>query len=151
MVRRPLWIVLVPVFFCGCSTVPQTNRAVAARAPSALVYSVPETRQEVAAKDGAPPVSLPGAISSEVQPKPTSAVVVHLESFRTKPHAEAAANTLDRRYDISGGPISVRMVNLPGKGRWYRVVMGGFSAKQEALEFCKAVRREKKDCNVLKE
>ena len=54
---------------------------------------------------------------------------LHLTSFKTKQKAEKEVNKLQRQNQNA----FVDKINLPGKGRWYRICVGPFSTRAEAL------------------
>ena len=72
----------------------------------------------------AEPIGEPPAIT------PDAAFVVHLGSFRLRREADAeVARLMGLGYDARA-----LHVNVPGKGPWYRVVMGAFATFAEARE-----------------
>jgi cell division septation protein DedD len=59
---------------------------------------------------------------------PESAYVIHLGSFRLRREADAEVERL-RGLGVDARALHV---NVPGKGPWYRVVVGGFASFAEA-------------------
>jgi len=76
---------------------------------------------------------LPPAVGASRAPSapstPASPVYLQIASFKTTADADA----LKARIALAGQPASVVSMDLPGKGTYYRVRVGPFANKEEAL------------------
>ena len=94
----------------------------------------PDAVAEAQPKPPAPPVAQPKAtaqptteVSKEVKP-PKGSFTVQLASFKDQNSAKKFA----ARFQDLKPKATVRTVDLPGKGRWYRVQVGQLSSRDEA-------------------
>ena len=62
---------------------------------------------------------------------------IHLASFKDFGNANAFVNTLKKKEEI----VFWREVDVPGKGLFYRVYLGRYRDKIEALRFCKELKK----------
>ncbi len=97
-----------------------TAETVAEASEGDTVEPAPATGPETAASGGAWPDTF----------------VVHLSSWQHRTHAEQEL----RRIRNLGYPTRVVQVEIPGKGRWYRVVLGAFPDSLSAMLVADALR-----------
>ncbi len=100
-------------------------------------------------KSGQKPVNIPpipvGRDGHSQAPKPAPAPVekapsapnkgsltIQVGSFKDQGEADSRAGRLK---SVSGVDARVVKVNIPGKGTWYRVQVGGFSSREEAMSY----------------
>jgi len=105
-----------------------------AAAPGAGVKAAP-----IAPSDSGKPVPLPptGWQTAETMVSPDWAgrpptYVIHFSSYRERSKAERDAVEISKQY---GRPAYAAEVNLPGRGVWYRVIMGDFATAIAATSF----------------
>lgn len=84
-----------------------------------------------------------GAPPPEAQVEPRSGAwpdtfVVHISSWQHRSHAEHEI----RRVRDLGYPTHIVRVEIPGKGRWYRVVLGSFPDSFSAMIVADALRED---------
>jgi cell division septation protein DedD len=111
--------------------VPNQKTVTTPRAPSSTASTVPP-----------PPASAPTAAEPK---KPSSApgtstpgrYTVQVASFREEESARKLALALK-----SVREVTIHPVDLPGKGRWYRVQAGGFLSRQEADALAARLQKE---------
>lgn len=89
------------------------------------------------------PSSIETAESTESAPELAAGAwpdsfVIHLSSWQHRSHAE---NEISRVREL-GYPAHVVRVEIPGKGRWYRVVLGAFPDSFSACIVADALREE---------
>jgi hypothetical protein len=104
----------------------------------------PETLPEQSTSQPAPP--------SEERTRPPSSqgtYIIHLASFRNKAYAE----DLVARMENQGYTTVLTPVDIPNKGRWYRVKLSGFGSLTEAEKAQKAVEQAEKltDTKIVRE
>ncbi len=115
-----------------------------ARGPAAIPERLVAQATPLPADVDSPRASPPGertAAVHETRPIPdaqaesTLPYGVHVESFTTRAEVAVAK----RRYFALDCPITVRTVNLEGKGTWHQIILGQFADKAEAQEFSKGL------------
>lgn len=95
--------------------------------PQALSESSPDPSPRGAATES--PARAP---SSEVPvPAARDRWAVHFASYQKRENAEKDAGDLGRRL---GEPTQVVRVEIPGRGTWYRVLVGAFATEREARQ-----------------
>ncbi len=97
-------------------------------APTALPAT--ETRKPV-------PVAAGGWHNAETMVSPdwtghAPTYVVHFSSYRERAKAEREALVIGKRY---GRPAYAAQVTIPGRGLWYRVILGDFDTASAAHDF----------------
>lgn len=68
--------------------------------------------------------------AEEAGPPGRGSFEVQLAAYRERPQAEE----LTKKFAGSGFTPRVVMKDLPGKGRWFRVIVGGFESRQTAQD-----------------
>ena len=63
---------------------------------------------------------------------------LNIASFRNKGNA----NRLMKELEDKGYEAFVEKANIPGKGTWYRVAVGRFSSREEALTFARGLKEK---------
>lgn len=113
----------------------------------------------VKGKQEAVPSPPPEPVTPAVQPKPAAPVpavekappekekpavreefLVQVVSYKEKSKAE----TLVKKISGMGYPSRTEVIDLPDKGKWFRVVMGGFPSRAEAQTAVNAISRKNK-------
>ncbi len=61
---------------------------------------------------------------------------VHVESFPTGMEADQAAG----KYVDAGFPVTIKVVDLPGKGTWHRIILGRLTSRTEAKAYAEKVK-----------
>lgn len=114
----------------GATATTATTTASSAEATPPATGSDPETEAPVA-----PPVG-PGGPGGPGGP-PSGAWGVQVGAFPTQSEADA------RRADLAWSDLSsyVLPVDLPGRGRWYRVRLGAFPQRSDAVEAARRIQR----------
>jgi cell division protein FtsN len=109
--------------------VPLTDRQTDKVAPAVEVQGVAATPDPKPAAPAAPPVKPepPAAVGQPEGEKREVKYALQIGSFPDRPEAEAFA----LRYDAQD-PYVIQS-EIPGKGLWYRVRMGGYQTQKEAL------------------
>jgi cell division septation protein DedD len=69
---------------------------------------------------------------------PTSGYTVNIASFRDKGNADRLMKELEEK----GYEAFIEKVNIAQKGTWYRVAMGRFSSREEALTFAQGLKEK---------
>ena len=82
-----------------------------------------DKREYPATGKPAPAQAKPGAKASKQR-----RYTLHIASFRKEPYAQKQLAALKSK----GVKARVQMVDLPGKGRWYRLLAGDFATKTQA-------------------
>ncbi len=78
----------------------------------------------------------------------SSRYVVQIGAYRSANMVAWAWSNLRKRYDLgSGAPLSTS-IDLPGKGRFYRLSVAGFDTPAEAAGLCRAIKSRKGACFV---
>ena len=75
----------------------------------------------------------------EVSPSDHRLYAVHVSSHKIKSLAEREAQTL-RRKQYS---VTIKRVNIPGKGLFYRVLVGRFPSRQQALQTARKLKGQR--------
>lgn len=90
------------------------------------------------------PVATPPAIepspSLPAAPTAEGSYAIHVGSFKT----EARAAGLKQELIQKGYPASTARVTIPGKGDWYRVMIGAYGTASEAASVADRLAREEK-------
>jgi DedD protein len=68
----------------------------------------------------------------------TGRYTLNIASFRDKVNAERLMKELEDK----GYEAFVEKANIPGKGTWYRVAVGRFSSRGEALAFARGLKEK---------
>lgn len=137
------------------------EEAVEQAAPSPEETSIVAPEQEVASlpTDVAVPVSRPNnprpsaaqrsPARSVPQPSSSGSFVVQLSSQRTEAQATSSFRNMQRRFSIlsSYSPI-IQRADLGAKGVFYRLQVGRFSTRSEAISFCENLKGAGGDCIV---
>jgi cell division protein FtsN len=107
--------------------------------PSAPVMPKIQPKPETPAPGGEkePPVKEKPAVREEF--------VVQVASYQEKSKAEA----LVKKISGMGYASRTEVIDLPGKGKWFRVVMGAFPSRPEAQKAVDAVSRKNKGLNCV--
>ncbi len=76
----------------------------------------------------------------------TLTFVLHLSSFRTQVIADAEAARLNKRH------LNARVlpVHIPGKGDWYRVVIGDYPSVDQAHDAMQALAEQRKELSGMR-
>ena len=69
---------------------------------------------------------------------PTGRYTLNIASFRDKGNADRLMKELEDK----GYEAFVEKANIPGKGTWYRVAVGRFSSRGEALAFARGLKEK---------
>lgn len=77
---------------------------------------------------------------------PTGAYTLNIASFRDKGNADR----LMRELEEKGYEALVEKANIPQKGTWYRVAVGRFSSREEALAFAKGLKEKGIDYSFVR-
>lgn len=106
--------------------------------------------EETPGEAAAPPARTPPA-EPEVAPAETVApateaeapatepyYAIHVESFPTRADAEEASG----RYRARGETVTIMEKEIPGKGAWYRIVLGRYSTANDATARVEEVKRD---------
>ena len=110
------------------------------------------------------PLPPPEPVTSAVQPKPAPPLpatekeppvkekpavreqfLVQVVSYQDNSKAEI----LVKKISAMGYPAKTEMIELPDKGKWFRVVMGAFPSRPEAQKAVDAVSRKNKGLNCV--
>ncbi|MGJ4855647.1 SPOR domain-containing protein [Labrys sp. La1] len=96
---------------------------------------------------GAAPAPAPTAA-----PVANGSYVVQVSSQRTPADAQNAFQSLQRRFGgvLNGMKPSIRKVDLPDRGTYYRVRVGGWSTPAEATAFCGKLKAAGGDCVIAR-
>lgn len=99
---------------------------------------VPVTGGE--AEENAPaalsPISPTGGSDRQSAAQSARLYGVHVESFPTGMEADQAA----RPYMDAGFPVTIKVVDVPGKGTWHRIILGRVATKAEAEQYSREVK-----------
>ena len=77
---------------------------------------------------------------------PTGGYTLNIASFRDKGNADRLRKELEQK----GYEAFVEKANIPQKGMWYRVAVGHFPSREEALAFAKVLQEEGIDYSFLR-
>jgi cell division protein FtsN len=104
----------------------------------------------------------PEPVTPEAQPKPAAPAVEKAPPVKEKPavreeflvqvvsyQERSKAETLVKKISGMGYPSRTEVIDLPDKGKWFRVVMGAFSSRPEAQKAVDAVSRKNKGLNCV--
>jgi cell division septation protein DedD len=101
------------------------------------------------------PLPPPEPVTPAVQPKPAPPVkekqavreqfLVQVVSYQDN----SKADTLVKQISAMGYPARMEMIELPDKGKWFRVVMGAFYSRPEAQTAVDVVSRKNKGLNCV--
>lgn len=75
-----------------------------------------------------PPVSAPAAVQKKEAPVAKDKFLIQVVSYQKK----SKADDLIGKLKSLGYASKIEVMELPDKGKWFRVVMGGFQSKQDA-------------------
>lgn len=102
-------------------------------------------------------LTLPAPLPPSIQPKAATPVPAPREAAPAKPERflvqlvayqqKSKAEALVKRIAAMGKPARMEATELPDKGKWYRVVMGEFSSRQDAQGAVDAVSKKIKGLN----
>lgn len=88
-----------------------------------------------------PPAGQPTSISqTEGSENGGASFAIHVESYRSMASAREAAEELKSL----GEPVSIHAVDLPRKGRWYRIYVGRYATRSEATHAGETLENEGK-------
>ncbi len=75
---------------------------------------------------------------------------LHLASYRLESNATKGWSLLETQYAtvLAGLEPRLRMIDIPGKGAFYRLVAGPYSSRNAALEACKMIKMTGDYCIV---
>ncbi len=128
------------------SAAPQPEVPPAPSIPVTSAEAVPPPTPATSAEAVAPPP--PSATEAKPTPPTTKegAYIVQLGSFRD----EKKAQEVMAKLKALGFHGRIRILDLPGKGRWHQVVMGRFASKAEAEKAIEKVTAQVKglDCVI---
>ncbi len=85
-------------------------------------------------------------------PASNGAYVVQVSSQKTPADAQAAFQSLQRKYVavLGGMKSAIRKVELPERGTYYRVRVGSWSSSTEAANFCAKLKAAGGDCVIAR-
>lgn len=85
-------------------------------------------------------------------PVANGSYVVQVSSQRSPADAQSAFQSLQRRFAgvLGGMKPSIRKVDLPDRGTYYRVRVGGWSTPAEATAFCGKLKAAGGDCVIAR-
>jgi len=106
--------------------------------PATTPRAVPATTQVASAEPAAPASS--------------GSYVVQVSSQKTPADAQAAFQSLQRKYASVIGSMkpSIRKVDLPERGTYYRVRVGSWASSTEAAAFCAKLKAAGGDCVIAR-
>jgi cell division protein FtsN len=96
-------------------------------------------------KSAAPSPVVQKAAPVKEKPVQQEKFLVQVVSYQDK----GKADTLAKKISASGYPARTEAMELPGKGKWFRVVMGAFSDRPEAQKAIDSVSRKNKGLNCV--
>lgn len=107
--------------------------------PAATPRNIPTTTQQVASAE---PATAPTASGG--------GYVVQVSSQKSPAEAQAAFQALQRKYASVLGSMkpSIRKVDLPDRGTYYRVRVGSWDSSNEAGAFCAKLKAAGGDCVI---
>ena len=75
-----------------------------------------------------------------------------LLSSSNKAKVESEWKTISKKHKalLSDMPYQITSVNIPGKGTFYRLQVGGFGTKEQANTLCAKLKAKKQDCIPVK-
>jgi cell division protein FtsN len=111
-----------------------------------IPLSPPEPlRPAVQAKPEAPAPAAEKESPVKEKPAAREQFLVQVVSYQDKNKAE----TLVKQISAMGYPARTEVIDLPDKGKWFRVVMGAFSSRPETQKAVEAVSRKNKGLNCV--
>jgi cell division septation protein DedD len=143
---------------------PTPSIAEAPKLPAPKATPVQEAKKPVASEKATTQSVAPPAISAKTEDKPKAAessatpsasprFMVQLSATRSRAIARQTYTNLQKKYPLelqSRDPLIFR-ADLGAKGIFYRVNVGGFSSKENANEFCNALKAKGASCLVKNE
>ena len=107
--------------------------------------------QPTAEHPGAAAPAAERPVASSTAPPSATRVAVHVASVRHRAEVSGEWQRLAQRYRVLAGlePQAPRMVEVPGKGIFYRVIGGAFATRAEAQAVCESVRSAKGYCMII--
>ena len=143
---------------------PTPSMAEAPKPPAPKAAPVQEAKEPVASEKATTQSVAPPAISAKTKDKPKVAeksatpsasprFMVQLSATRSRAIARQTYTNLQKKYPLelqSRDPLIFR-ADLGAKGIFYRVNVGGFSSKENANEFCNALKAKGASCLVKNE
>ncbi|WP_448147490.1 SPOR domain-containing protein [Labrys miyagiensis] len=108
--------------------------------PPVRPRNIPTTTQVASAEPTAP------------APASNGAYVVQVSSQKSPAEAQAAFQSLQRKYPsvLGGMKASIRKVDLPERGTYYRVRVGSWGSSTEAAAFCAKLKAAGGDCVIAR-
>lgn len=100
---------------------------------------------EVQPKAAAPSPVVPKAAPVKEKSVPQGKFLVQVASYQEKGKADALA----KKIGAAGYPARTEAMELPGKGKWFRVVMGAFSDRPEAQTAIDSISKKNKGLNCV--
>ncbi len=75
---------------------------------------------------------------------------VQLSSQKSEAEAQASYRSLQSKYpdQLSDRSVTIRRVDLPGKGTYYRALVGPFSSSEEASQLCSDLKAAGGQCLI---
>ncbi|OCC05562.1 hypothetical protein BA190_07285 [Labrys sp. WJW] len=107
---------------------------------------------QVASAEPAAGVAPAAASAPIAAPVASGSYVVQVSSQRSPADAQNAFQSLQRRFAgvLGGMKPSIRKVDLPDRGTYYRVRVGGWSSPAEATAFCGKLKAAGGDCVIAR-
>ena len=96
-------------------------------------------------KSAAPSPGAQKAAPVKEKPVQQQKFLVQVVSYQDK----GKADTLAKQIAAIGYPARTEAMELPGKGKWFRVVMGAFSGRPEAQKAIDSVSKKNKGLNCV--
>jgi cell division protein FtsN len=96
-------------------------------------------------KSAAPSPGVQKAAPVKEKPVQQQKFLVQVVSYQDK----GKADTLAKKISAIGYPARTEVMELPGKGKWFRVVMGAFSGRPEAQKAIDSVSKKNKGLNCV--
>ncbi len=114
--------------------------------PAQQATEEPRVMQEPPVSDGAQPASQAPAAQQMRQASPADEVEKGAVRIKTAENAKyslqvgsyqqmAEANGAVERWKAKGYPAFLMIADIPDRGRWYRVRVGGFASREEARKY----------------
>jgi cell division protein FtsN len=101
--------------------------------------------QMIQSKAAATPPVAKKAESAKEKPGQQEKFLVQVVSYQDKGKAEGLA----KKISASGYPVQTEVMELPGKGKWFRVVMGTFSNRPQAQKAIDSISKKNKGLNCV--
>lgn len=109
-------------------------------------------RQITAPEPAAPPPSEPKPTASAPAPAATGVVALQIGAYKSQAEADGAWTAYKGKHAAAVGaygPSTVK-VDLGAKGTWYRLRMGPFSSRADALAVCDKLKADGASCFLAK-